>query len=367
MNISLPQKVLAEQLQIVSRAVQQRSPIPVLEGILFSCNKQRLMLTATNLEMAISTVCQVPHGESGQVVLPGKISEIVRRLPQENIQLQTRGDNLLTEIISGQSEFELYGFSAADYPAMEPQQSASVPVCSFSLASEELRRALRQTLFATSQDEGKPTFTGVFFSLAGNKLTLAASDTFRLAVTHCVVQKSSGEGSFLVPAKTLQEAARIFTEDTVLQATVYANLFTLANENIRFASRLIDEKYPDIERVIPQKYGGRAVLSTSALLQALERASLLAEGTNNVVYLSLGNDLIVIRAASKYGKIQEKLPLSLQGEGVEIALNVRFLLDMLRVAEGEEVTLEFTSPSLPLVMKDSLYPDYLYLVLPIKK
>ncbi|NLN07943.1 MAG: hypothetical protein GX167_10040 [Firmicutes bacterium] len=109
------------------------------------------------------------------------------------------------------------------------------------------------------------------------------------------------------------------------------------------------------------------MLSTSALLQALERASLLAEGTNNVVYLSLGNDLIVIRAASKYGKIQEKLPLSLQGEGVEIALNVRFLLDMLRVAEGEEVTLEFTSPSLPLVMKDSLYPDYLYLVLPIKK
>jgi len=367
LNISLPQKVLAEHLQIVSRAIQQRSPIPVLEGILFSCDKQKLTLTSTNLEMAISTVCRVPHEEGGQVVLPGKITEIVRRLPQESVHLQTRGDGLLTEITGGQSEFELYGLSAADYPVMEPQQSASVPICSFSLAAEELRRALRQTLFATSQDEGKPAFTGVFFSLSGNKLTMAASDTFRLAVTHCVVQNAGGEGTFLVPSKTLQEAARIFTEDAVLQAKVYDNLFTLASENIRFTSRLLDEKYPDIERVIPQKFGGRAVLSASALLQALERASLLAEGTNNVVYLSLGDGLVVIRAASKYGKIQETLPLSLQGEGVEIALNVRFLLDMLRVAEGEECTLEFTSSSLPLIMKDSLYPDYLYLVLPIKK
>ena len=367
MNISVPQKVLAEQLQIVSRAIQQRSPIPVLEGVLFSSDKHKLTLTATNLEMSISTVCQVPHGEGGQVVLSGKITEIVRRLPQESVSIHVRGENLLTEITGGQSEFELYGFSAADYPAMEPQQSASAPVCSFALTAEELRRALRQTLFATSQDEGKPAFTGVYFTLAGKKLTLAASDTFRLAVTHCFVQNTSGEGSFLVPAKTLQEAARIFTDDAVLQAAVYPNLFTLAGENIRFSSRLLDEKFPEIERVIPQKYGGRAIIATSALLQALERASLLAEGTNNVVYLSLGDGLMVIRAASKYGKIQEKLPPVLQGEGVEIAFNVRFLLDMLRVVEGEECSLEFTSSSLPLVMKDALYPDWLYLVLPIKK
>lgn len=367
MQLSLPQKVLAQQLQIVTRALPARSTVSTVEGVLFACDGQTLSLTATNLEMGIRTSIKVSVRDKGQVVLPGKIMEIVRRLPGESIQLSVNPDNFLTTIISGQAEFQVYGLSAADYPelpAFTPEQAR----LSFIVKTADLRRALRQTLFAVSTDEAKPAFTGVLFTLQEDSLRLVASDTFRLAATYCQADKINTPGEFLVPAKSLQEVLRILPDDeeTPVQAAVIGNQFFLQFAGIHFSTRLIDENFPNVERVIPHDFIGEATVETENFLHTVERAALLSAEENNIVHLSIGPGSMVVRSSSKFGKIQESIPVELEGEGVEIALNARFLLDMLRITEGHQCFLKITGPNKPCILKDSLAADYLYLVLPIK-
>jgi DNA polymerase-3 subunit beta len=366
MRLSIPQTLLSEHVQIVAKAVPSKSTIPVLEGILFESDGKTMTLTATNLELGIRSSFPAAHQEPGKVVLPAKVVEIIRRLPGDSVQLIVNADNKLTEIKSGQSEFQLYGLAADEYPGF-PEISSETAQISFQVKVAELRRSLRQTLFSVSHDEGKPAFTGLLFSLKDNVLTMSASDTFRLATTRCPVHSDGNDGEFLVPAKNLHEIIRIFTgEEETIRVLVGKNQMLLTCGDKELTSRLLDENFPNVERVIPREFSGRASVDTSLFLQAVERASLLAEGVNHVVRLSIGTEVMVVRAASKYGKTQELVPLELQGEGLEISLNSRFILEMLKISEGDRCTLEMTGPNKPCILRDSLHQDYLYLVLPIK-
>lgn len=363
---SLSQTFLSEHLQIVAKAIATRTTIPGLDGILFECDGDNLILTATNMELGIQTRFPAVHKEKGKVVLPGKIVEIVRRLPAESVQIKVNTDNYLTEIKSGQAEFQLYGQNAADYPVFPADQPGQTR-CVFKIKTADLRRLLRQTLFAVSHDEGKPAFIGVLFSLTDGVLTLSSSDTFRLATTSCSVTDASANATFLVPAKNLQEVLRIFTdESSTIEAVLKQNQLFLTSGSTCLSSRLLEENFPNVQRVIPQNIIGKASIKTTNLIQAIERATLLAEGSNHVIRFSIGDDTMVIRASSKYGKIQEQLPVSLTGEGVEIAFNARFVLEVLKIIESEEFVLEITGPNKPCIVKDPLSPNYLYLVLPIK-
>lgn len=366
MRLSVPQSLLSEHLQSVAKAVPGKSAVSVLEGILLESNGESLTITATNLELGIRTSFPVAHKEPGKVVLPSKFVEIIRRLPGESVQISVHEDNFLTEIKSGQSEFQLYGLSAEEFPVF-PEAATEQIQFSFQVEAGQLKRALKQTLFAVSHDEGKPAFTGVLFTFKENMLYMASSDTFRLATTSCPVQFSGEEGSILVPAKNLQEVVRIFGEDDkLIEGVVVQNQLLLVCAEKKVASRLLDENFPNVERVIPKEFTGKASVDVAAFLHAVERASLLSEGLNHIVRMSIGEGSMVIRAASKYGKIQEKLELQSEGDGLEISLNARFVIDMLKVCEGDQCILKLTGQNKPCVLKDSLHEDYLYLVLPIK-
>ena len=366
MRLNLPKTLLAENLLITAKAAPAKSMISVLEGILFQCDGETMTLTATNLELGIRTTFPAPNQEKGKVVLPAKSVEIIRKLPGETVQFTMNSENFLTEIKSGQSEFQLYGLSADEYPDF-PELSHESAQFVFKMKSGELRRALRQTLFAASHDEGKQAFTGLLFTINENTLTLSSSDTFRLATTGCRIQNQGNSGNFLVPAKNLQEVIRILTDDEeTVQLMVTKNQLLLSCKNIKISSRLLDENFPNIERVIPREFCGQATVAVGAFLQAVERASLLSEGINHVVRLSIGEGGLVIRASSKHGKTQEQIPVELTGEGLEVSLNSRFILDMLKVTEGNQCIIEMTSSNKPCILRDSLYNEYLYLVLPIK-
>jgi DNA polymerase-3 subunit beta len=366
MRLSIPRSLLSDHVQFVAKAVPVKTTIPVLEGILFESDGETMTLTATNLEMGIRTSFAAAHEEPGRVVLPGKVVEIIRRLPADSVQIVVNEENYLTEIKSGQSEFQLFGLDAAEYPAFT-SFSAELAQLDFKVKTVDFRRALRQTLFAVSSDEGKPAFTGLLFSLQEDKLFLSSSDTFRLATTRCNVENNGNTGEFLVPARNLHEVLRLFTqEEDYIHILVAQNQLLLKSKNKELTSRLLDENFPNVERVIPKDFIGRADVDVTNFLQAVERASLLSEGVNHVVRLSIGADVMVVRAASKFGKTQEQIPLILEGEGLEVSLNSRFILDMLKINEGERCFLEITGPNKPCILRDSLYQDYLYLVLPIK-
>ena len=366
MHLVVPQSLLAEHLQVVVKAIPTKSNIAASEGFLLECDGEKLILSASNLEMGLQTQFSVIQTDVGKVVLPAKVVEIIRRLPGDTVHIKVNLENYVTDISSGNAEFQVMGLSSEEFPAF-PQFDVGEAQYFFHIKAGDLRRALRQTLFAVSHDEGKPAFTGILFTLRSESLSLSSSDTFRLANTMCPVQNEGATGVFLVPAKNLQELIRIFTRDEdIISAMVVQNQLLLVSGDIKFSSRLLDENFPNVERVIPKEFTGKANINTTIFMQALERASLLSEGTNHVVRLSIGPDVMVVRASSKFGKIQEKVPLVLEGEGLEIALNVRFIIDMLKVNEGEQCLIEITGQNKPCILKDSLSPHYLYLVLPIK-
>ncbi|MBS4030437.1 MAG: DNA polymerase III subunit beta [Clostridiales bacterium] len=366
MRLSIPQSLLAEHLQAVAKAVPGKSAVSVLEGILLESNGESLTITATNLELGIRTSFSAAHEEPGKVVLPSKFIEIIRRLPGESVQICVHEENFLTEIKSGQSEFQLYGLSAEEFPVF-PEATPDQIQFRFQVDAGSLKRALKQTLFAVSHDEGKPAFTGVLFTFRENTLFLASSDTFRLATTSCSIRFTGEEGSILVPAKNLQEVVRIFGEDEkMIEGVVVQNQLLLTCGEKKVASRLLDENFPNVERVIPKEFTGQASVDVVPFLQAVERASLLSEGLNHIVRISIGDGTMVIRAASKYGKIQETVAMQFEGDGLEISLNTRFVIDMLKVCEGDQCILKLTGPNKPCILKDSIHEEYLYLVLPIK-
>lgn len=366
MRLSVPQALLSEHLQVVAKAVPARSPISVIEGILFESDGDTMTLTATNLELGIRTSFPTAHKDVGKVVLPSKIVEIIRRLPGDSVQISVNTENYQTEIKSGQSEFQLFGLNADEFPSFASLDTED-PRFSFQVRTAELRRALRQTLFAVSHDEGKPAFTGVLFTLKEDALALSASDTFRLATTLCHVKNNGDTGEFLVPARNLQEIVRIFNkEEENIEVFVGKNQVMLVCGEIIFSSRLLDGNFPNTERVIPKEFSGQATVDVMSFIQAVERASLLSEGVNHVVRLSIGDEVMIVRASSKYGRIQEQVPLKLEGEGLEVSLNSRFILDMLKVHEGDTCIVKMSGSNKPCILQDSLYDDYLYLVLPIK-
>ncbi len=367
MRLSVPRSVLADHLQVVSRAIPSRSTVPVLEGVLFESDGNRMTLAATNLEIGISTSFAVSHTETGKVVLPAKVVDIIKRLPGESVQINVDTANYHTDIKSGQADFQLYGTSGDEFPAVKAREDET-PVCTFTIKIEELRRMLRQTLFSVSYEEGKGAFNGVFFSLKEEKISLSSSDTFRLATTSGAVQNKNGkDADFLIPGRILQEVNRIFDdEDDVITAALYGGRFFLSCGGKEAGFRLLDDNFPNVSRVIPSDFYARASVDAISLQRALERAVLLSDGINQVVRLAVEQDMLTIRAASKYGRIQEKLPLSMEGEKLEISLNARFMLDMLKNCEGEACSLDFVGHNKPCVMRDPLHPQFLYMVLPVK-
>ena len=174
------------------------NPIQAAGGRTATGDGEKLSLFATNLEMGLKTELDIEH-KAGSVVLPGKIVEIIRRLPGETVVLKVNTENFLTEITSGTAEFQVFGLNAADYPSF-PAFSSECSI-RFSVKSEDLRRVLKQTIFSVSQEDLSPAFTGILFTLSEKDLQLASSDTFRLAVTSCPVKNRGEKGSFLVPAR----------------------------------------------------------------------------------------------------------------------------------------------------------------------
>lgn len=406
MLISLPRHRLTEQLQVVAKTVPAKSVIPSLEGIYFEISPQehgaaQITVSAANTEMVISASSLYDISEqlescSFALVLPARIQEIVRRLPGETINLLFDRDNFACQIMSqmsgvknqtsglqlppADSEFQVYGFDPQDFP--KPVTFAA-PDLTFSLKAADLRTCLRQILFAVSSDESKPAFTGVHFKLQGEKLTLSASDTFRVASTGCSVSllhsPEAGGQSFLAPGRLMQECLRTFgegaryqTEQTV-RFTLEKNKLLLessvngqAGIDVKIFSRLLDENFPDVERVYPREFAGSSTCLTKELTSSLERALILTETGAQVLKFVFEQNCLTLKASSRYGKVQEKLGAQGEGEGLEIYLNAKFLLDMLKICEGDEVIFRHTGPNRGVLLKEALYEEFRYFVLPVK-
>ena len=284
------QENLARGLSVVSRAVSSRSTLPVLANVLLKTEDAGLKLTATNLEIGITYWVPGKIDEDGATTVPAKLlTDLVNSLPAgDKVELEvTAGDTL--HVKAGRFQTHIKGISDEEFPAI--QTAGERPTTR--IAQNVLRRALAETAFAAASDEARPILTGVLARFEGDQLTLAAADNYRIAVKTVPILDPVPETSVVIPARALNELARVLADvddpvEVVLASARNQVLFHL--DGIDLVSRLIDGQFPNYQQVMPQAHATRAVLDREELLRAVRPAALIAHESANIVKLQIGGD-----------------------------------------------------------------------------
>ena len=368
-KLSVMQENLARGLSVVSRAVSNRSTLPVLANVLLKTEDAGLKLTATNLEIGITYWVPGKIEADGATTVPAKLlTDLVNSLPagdRVDLALQA-GDTL--HLRCGRFETHIKGIDADEFPAI----GAAGERPTTRIAQNALRRALAETVFAAASDEARPILTGVLARFEGDQLTLAAADNYRIAVKTIPILDAVPETSVVIPARALNELARVLADvddpvEIVLAAGRNQVLFHL--DGIDLVSRLIDGQFPNYQQVVPQSHTTRAVLDREELLRAVRPAALIAHESANIVKLQIGADSepgITVSASAEVGDHVGQVEAAVEGEGTTIAFNARYLADVLTNVTAEQFALELNGPLSPGVFKPLGDDRYIHVVMPVR-
>lgn len=362
MKLICDRTLLANAIAGVSKAVTQRSSIPVLEGILMKAEGFSLMLTGYDLEMGITTTIEANVLEPGDAVLPAKLlGDMVRRLPSEEVEINAQ-DSGATTIKGGITEFDIMGLNPGDFPDL-PNPGADRTL---DMDTADLQEMVDTTLFAVSTDDKKPAHTGALFSITPEKLTVVALDGYRLAIIEKPVQATK-EIDIIIPAKTLSEVVKLFGEaDEVVHISANRRFVVFATQSYTVISRLIEGEFLDYRRVIPEGYKTRVTVDVRDFATTIERASLIiTERLKNPLRVMF-DDHITVRCQTTLGKVVDELPAQVEGDPVEIGFNNRYLLDALRYSRCDKLVFELSGPLSPVKVLPKDGGDFLFLVLPVR-
>ncbi len=367
MEITTSSSQLYNCLEIAEKALPVRSTVPMINGILFEVNEDNLTFSSTNLEMAIRVSMDYQCSEKGKILLPPKLVDVMRYFPVPEVNLIISWDNYRIDISGGSSHFNLNGADAQDYPTAAFSQIE--PENSFTIEQDKLKKILRSVIFAASSEETRPAFNGILFSFNDQKITLTTSDTYRLVIKEIQDDHWAFEArNCLIPARVMREFLRIIDDSEHEVAIGFDNKAIAFNfDRIIFTSRLLEEKYPDVSGVIPNAYKTRIKIDRKMLEEVISRAALLAEGKNQAVNLVLNNNQLEASVSGQEGSMEELMPVEQDGEDINLHVNTRFVLDILKIIEDKEILIDFHGNDGPLIFKLVEDQSYLYLVLPIKK
>lgn len=386
MKLSCLQENLARGLATVGRAVASRSTLPITQNVLLKTEQGMLMLSATNLDLAITTWIGAMIEEEGAITVPHRlIADLVNSLPSDRIDLDLRGPdddddddgpggNVL-HLACGRSRTHINGADAADFPPV-PRVDTGL---SANIEPAVLRRAISMVAFSAASDESRPVLTGVELKLHESSLTLAAADGFRLAVyTDRLPQQldQEEEVKVIVPARALLELQRLASEQSAPVRVTLAPergqaMFKM--EQSELVSQLLQGTFPNYDQLIPDRYDTRAIMDLDDLKRATQLASVFARDGSNIVRLEMEpaedgsrGQLKVSARSEEVGDNRDELDIEqMDGAEAKIAFNVRYLQDIINVLGRGKVAVEVTNSSSPGVFRPAESESYVHVVMPM--
>lgn len=354
---------IQEGISITSKAITGKTTMPILEGIYIDAKKEGLTLIGSDMDVSIETKVEADILEEGKIVIDAKIfGEIIRKLPNSDIKIETL-ENDIIQITCEKSVFNLVYMNAEDYPAIpniNENLSAEVP-------QNILKNMIKGTSFAIAQDETRPILQGILFEVNNKNLNLVALDGYRLAIRNEFLDNDNNL-EVVIPGKTLNEVSKILEDTSDIVKITFTNNHILFNlNNTKIISRLLEGKFVNYSSLLPQEHKILVDVNKQQLQNCIERASLMAKDSNsNLIKLDVQEDTMIITSNSQLGKVREELNINLQGESIQIAFNSRYLLDVLKNMDDDEVKLEMTSSVSPCVIKGNNIDNSKYLVLPVR-
>ena len=365
MRFTCEKNMLVQGLNIAGRTVAQKSSLSVIEGILCQAGNN-LSLTGYNMETAITYTVEADVADPGQCILPAKLfGDIIRRLPEGPVTVVV-DDNFKVSIRSGYASFTISAESAEDYPELPDVNSGKA----IKIPQSALKELIGGTIFAVSENQGRPIHTGVKFEVRDDSVSAVAVDGFRLARrTFHTAEPTGRDLNFVVPAAGLKEVEKILVDCDDAVA------FTLGPKHILYqigaatlVCRLLEGEFLDWKKVVPSNCPIKLVAHVSDLASSVERVGLIvSEKYKSPVRCVFSNQVLNMRTSTTIGAAEDRCAIAGDGKELEIGFNVRYLADALKVVPSEEVTLELTNGLSPIVLTpvdDKM--DFAYMILPVR-
>jgi len=365
MRFTCEKNMLVQGLNIASRTVAQKSSLSVIEGILCKAGHD-LTLTGYNMETAITFTVDAEISDCGECILPARLfGDIIRRLPEGPVTVVV-DESFKVSIRAGYASFTISAENAEDYPEL-PDVNVGRSVC---IPQNKLKELISGTIFAVSENQGRPIHTGVKFEVENESISAIAVDGFRLARRTWHPESPIGrQMNFVVPAASLKEVEKILTdseEDAAFTLGTKHILFQIGNATL--VCRLLEGDFLDWRRVVPTNCPIKLTAHVSDLASSIERVGLIvSEKYKSPVRCLFSDNMLQLRTNTTIGEAQDRCALAGDGKELEIGFNVRYLIDALRVIPSEEVVLELTNGLSPIVLTpaEEKY-DFAYMVLPVR-
>jgi len=362
MKLQVTQENLNRALGSVARVASSRNTLPILANILLKTVDNRLSIAATNLDIAITHYIGSKMSSEGAITVPARLmQDFVSSLPSGVIELKL--DDYKLHITTPQYQSVINGVAADEFPVMPAIAEGQ----SWRISGAVLRKGLQQVLVAASSDEARPVLTGVYFHTIEGTLYAVATDSYRLAEKE--LMKTKQEVQVLIPATALQDLLRIladFNDEVEVTHNDQQVLFKVGD--VELVARLIEGKYPDYRKLIPDHFSTQAKLKRAELLNITKVSSLFARESAGSITVNVDDEAEAVSIHSIASQLGENTASSkgvITGSG-QITLNSRYLLDGLHVLEGEDVSFSFNGKLEPSVLKSAAADDYLHVIMPLK-
>jgi DNA polymerase III subunit beta len=369
MKLQVLQENLSKSLNIASRFSATKVQLPVLANLLFSVYKNKLTISATNLETSISLSIGAKVDEEGDITIPAKtVTELVSNLGTGTVNLETEKEHL--KINTETFESMVLGMNSSDFPSV-PHKIEKDTV---NIPKEGLMTALGQVLYCVSSDESRPILTGVLLLVGDNSVSLVATDGFRLSRKNIPVSGLVDDFSVILPKNTLSELLRLVGESEKVEF-IYKKkdsqvLFGMTDGVL--ASRVIEGNFPDYEKIIPKSSSIKISLDRNDLFRAVKLAGVFARESANVVKFNIKKGGLTVHAESqRSGNQKTQIDAKIEGEvdsknGFTIAFNYKFLEDFLNSVKNDDLMIGLSDPNAPGVFTDIAEKDYLHIIMPVR-
>ena len=361
LRVTCARDALASALGVVARALSSRSAVQVLTGIHVQADGGKLVLAATDMEVSLRASLEGTIAGDGAVVVPGRLlADLVRLLPDESVSLAyDEGDGVL-EVTSGSYASKVNVFSAEDFPRLP-----ALDVALHTIDASALLGTIDKVARAASRDESRPVLTGILVRFEGDKLTMAATDSYRLSVKETTLGESGPELDAIIPARALQELSRLAAGAETVSLGVHENHVIFGIGDVWLTSRRIDGQFPNYNQLLPETFEAEVAIGRVPLLEVVRRASIMAQRNSPLRLRFAEGELSVSAQTQDVGEARESLEIEYGGEPLEIGFNPEFLRDGLEAVGGDTIQLRLINPLRPGLIAA---PDesFWYLIMPIR-
>ena len=370
MNFIVSSSYLLKNLNAISGVITTNPVVPILENVLFEIESGNLLITASDLQTSVIVELQVESKEDGSVAIPAKILiETLKNLPEQPVTFSIDDHNYNIEINSDNGKYKLAGENSADFPKVPTLNDGFTS----SIDSGVLNSAISNTIFSTSTDELRPAMTGIFFKLSNSSGTFVSTDGHRLVkYIRTDIKGDEVDHDMIIPRKSLNLLKSVIPSDksTDINLEFNASNAFFSFENVKMVCRLIDERYPDYDNVIPNDNSNIVILDRSEILGSLKRISIYANKTTNQVRFKISGSEILISAEDLdfSNEANERISCEHDGDNIEIGFNAKFLIEMLSNIESDKVRFKLSEPNRAgLILPDNMSEneDITMLVMPV--